>query len=116
MSARHVRLRLSGRGAVAHSETVQVDFGTHVNGRIIDCAFTVAFNPRYDPLLQAAKEATETGLREAGIDARLGEIGAAIQETMESFEIELDGKTYPISSSAISTVILLLRIRYCRNV
>ena len=32
----------------------------------------------------------------AGIDARLDEIGAAIQETMESYEVELDGKTYQV--------------------
>lgn len=33
----------------------------------------------------AVKDATNTGIREAGIDARLGEIGARIQETMESY-------------------------------
>lgn len=55
-----------------------MDFGTHISGRIIDCAFTVAFNPVYENLLMAPKEATEAGLRAAGIDARLGEIGAEI--------------------------------------
>jgi methionyl aminopeptidase len=30
----------------------------------------------------------------------LCDIGAAIQETMESYEIELDGKTYPVKSIA----------------
>lgn len=30
----------------------------------------------------------------AGIDVRLCDIGEAIQETMESYEVELDGKTY----------------------
>ena len=40
----------------------QVDFGSHVNGRIIDCAFTVAFDPKFDPLLQAVKDATNTGM------------------------------------------------------
>ena len=49
-------------------------------GRIIDCAFTVAFDPQFDPLLQAVKESTETGLRCAGIDMQLTEIGEAIQE------------------------------------
>jgi hypothetical protein len=34
-------------------------------------------------------------LQSAGIDARLGEIGADIQEVMESYEVEIDGKTYP---------------------
>eukprot|EP00775_Hariotina_reticulata_P005294 gene5294-5529_t len=67
-----------------------------IGGRIIDSAFTVAFNPRYDPLLAAVKDATNTGIREAGIDARLCDVGAAIQEVMESYEVELDGKTYQV--------------------
>jgi methionyl aminopeptidase len=46
---------------------------------MIDCAFTVAFNPTYDNLLMAVKDATNTGIKEAGIDARLSEIGARIQ-------------------------------------
>ena len=61
-----------------------------------DCAFTVAFNPRYDNLLQAVKEATDTGIRAAGIDAVFSDIGAAIQETMESFEVEIGNKTFPV--------------------
>jgi len=76
----------------------KIDFGTHIKGRIIDCAFTLTFNNKYDKLLQAVKEATNTGIREAGIDVRLCDIGAAIQEVMESYEIELDGKTYPIKA------------------
>jgi len=31
------------------------------------------------------------GVREAGIDVRLCDIGAAVQEVMESYEVELDG-------------------------
>jgi methionine aminopeptidase len=34
-----------------------------VAGHIVDCAFTVAFNPMYDPLLEASREATYTGIR-----------------------------------------------------
>jgi len=81
-----------------YDDVCKIDFGTHINGRIIDCAFTLAFNPRYDPLLAAAKDATNTGIRVAGIDARLGEVGEAIQEVMESYEVELDGKTYQVKS------------------
>ena len=36
------------------------------------------------------------GIEESGVDARLGEIGAAIQEVMESHEVELDGKTHQV--------------------
>mgnify|MGYP001107429456 FL=1 len=77
-------------------DVCKIDFGTHINGRIIDCAFTVAFNPMFDNLLLASKEATEAGIKAAGIDVRLCDVGAIIQETMESFEVEIHGKTYPI--------------------
>lgn len=33
-------------------------------------------------------------MQEAGIDVRLCDVGEAIQEVMESYEVELDGKTY----------------------
>ena len=81
-----------------YDDVCKLDFGTHVGGLLIDWAFTIAFNPKYDNLLQAVKDATNTGIKEAGIDVRLGDVGAAIQEVMESYEIELDGKTYPIRS------------------
>ena len=32
-------------------------------GHIIDCAFTMTFNPRYDKLLEAVKAATNTGIK-----------------------------------------------------
>ncbi len=65
-------------------------------GRIIDCAFTLSFNDKYDKLLEAVRDATNTGIRESGIDVRLCDIGAAIQEVMESYEVEIDGKTYQV--------------------
>jgi methionyl aminopeptidase len=45
------------------SDVLKVDFGVHVNGRIVDSAFTVAFDPMYDNLLTAVKEATNEGIR-----------------------------------------------------
>lgn len=79
-------------------DVCKIDFGTHINGRIIDCAWTLTFNEKYDPLVKAVREATETGIRTAGIDVRLCDVGSAIQEVMESHEIELDGKTYQVKS------------------
>jgi methionyl aminopeptidase len=32
--------------------------------------------------------------QEAGIDVRLSDIGAAIQEVMESYEVTINGKTH----------------------
>ncbi|KAG5846048.1 hypothetical protein ANANG_G00145590 [Anguilla anguilla] len=79
-----------------YDDVCKIDFGTHINGRIIDCAFTVTFNPKYDKLLEAVKDATNTGIKCAGIDVRLCDIGEAIQEVMESYEVEIDGKTYQV--------------------
>lgn len=79
-----------------HDDVMKVDFGTQINGRIIDCAWTVHFNPRYDPLVGAVREATNAGIRTAGIDVRLCDIGEAVQEVMESYEVELNGTTYPV--------------------
>ena len=81
-----------------YDDVVKMDFGTHIKGRIIDCAWTLSFNPKFDPLLKGVQEATETGIKTAGIDARLCDVGAAIQEVMESHEIELEGQTYQVKS------------------
>jgi len=77
---------------IGYDDVCKIDFGTHVKGLIIDCAFTVAFNPTYDELLLAAKEATNAGIKFAGIDVRLGDVGEAIQEVMESHEVTIKGK------------------------
>lgn len=37
-------------------------------------------------------------LKEAGIDVRVGDIGAAIQEAMESYEVEIRGQSLPVKS------------------
>merc|ERR1719443_1333682 len=94
--AAHYTPNAGDKTVLQYDDVCKIDFGTHVNGRIIDSAFTVAFNPKYDRLLEAVKDATNTGIKNAGIDARLNEIGEIIQETMESYEVELDGKTYQV--------------------
>jgi len=83
---------------IGYDDVCKMDFGVHVNGRLVDCAWTLTFNDKYDKLLESVREATNTGIREAGIDARLCDIGAAVQEVMESYEVELDGKTYQVKA------------------
>ena len=52
----------------------------------------------YDPLLEASREATNTSINESGIDVRLCDVGAAIQEVMESYEVEINGKAFQVKS------------------
>lgn len=94
--AAHYSPNAGDKVVLRQNNVMKVDIGVHVNGRIVDSAFTMAFDPMYDNLLAAVKDATNTGVREAGIDVRLGELSGLIQETMESYECEINGTTYPI--------------------
>ncbi|KAF2806274.1 peptidase M24A, methionine aminopeptidase [Mytilinidion resinicola] len=94
--AAHYSPNAGCKKVLQQNNVMKVDIGVHVNGRIVDSAFTMAFDPMYDNLLAAVKDATNTGVREAGIDVRLGELGGYIQEAMESYECEINGTTYPI--------------------
>jgi methionyl aminopeptidase len=94
--AAHFSPNAGNKTVLQQSNVMKVDIGIHINGRIVDSAFTMAFDPMYDNLLAAVKDACHTGVRESGIDVRLGELGGYIQETMESYEVEINGTTYPV--------------------
>jgi len=64
-----------------YDDVVKMDFGTHIKGRIIDCAWTLTFNDKFNPLLRAVQEATEMGIKTAGIDARLCDIGTRLNRS-----------------------------------
>ncbi|GAQ79768.1 methionine aminopeptidase 2 [Klebsormidium nitens] len=96
--AAHWTPNAGDKTVLQYDDVMKIDFGTHIEGRIIDSAFTVAFNPVYDPLLRAVREATDAGVKESGIDVRLCDVGAAIQEVMESYEVEIGGKTFQVKS------------------
>lgn len=95
--AAHYTPNTGDKTVLKYGDVCKIDFGTHVNGHIVDSAFTLTFDPVYDPLKEAVRAATNEGIRLAGIDARLGEIGEAIQEVMESHEVTLsNGKTFVV--------------------
>lgn len=85
---------LTSGTVLRNHDVMKVDFGVHVKGRIVDSAFTMNFEPTWDRLLDAVRDATNTGVREAGIDVRMCDIGDAVQEVMESYEVEVNGKNY----------------------
>ncbi|CCK69443.1 methionine aminopeptidase KNAG_0C03360 [Huiozyma naganishii CBS 8797] len=94
--AAHFTPNSGDKTVLKYEDVMKVDFGVQVNGNIIDSAWTVAFDPQYDNLLAAVKDATYTGIKEAGIDVRLTDIGEAIQEVMESYEVEINGETFQV--------------------
>lgn len=96
--AAHYSPNAGNKMVLQQDDVMKVDIGVHVNGRIVDSAFTMAFNPQYDNLLTAVKEATNAGVKEAGIDVRVGDLGGIIQEVMESYEVEIGGTSYPVKA------------------
>ncbi|GMM39195.1 hypothetical protein FOG51_03600 [Hanseniaspora uvarum] len=89
-----------------YNDIMKLDFGVHINGNIIDSAWTTIMpdkqtktneqNP-YQSLLKAVVDATDTGIKAAGIDVRLCDIGEQIQEVMESYEVDLgNGEVLPV--------------------
>jgi methionyl aminopeptidase len=82
---------------VTKNDVLKIDFGVEINGWIIDSAFTISFDHKYDNLLKAVKESTNVGIKNAGIDVNINDWSSLIQETMESYEIELNNNNYQIN-------------------
>ena len=65
--AAHYTPNAGNKIILQQDDVMKVDFGVHINGRIVDSAFTMAFNPAYDDLLAAVKDATNTGIRVSSV-------------------------------------------------
>lgn len=61
--AAHYTPNAGNKMVLNEGDVMKVDFGAQLNGRIVDSAFTMTFDPVYDPLLAAVKDATNTGIR-----------------------------------------------------
>jgi methionyl aminopeptidase len=61
--AAHYSPNAGNKMVLDKDDVMKVDFGVHLNGRIVDSAFTMTWNPVYDNLLAAVKDATNTGIK-----------------------------------------------------
>ena len=72
-----------------YNDNVKIDFGVHVNGYIVDSAFTIYFNPEHDKIHKACKEALYEGLKYVGIDGYINDCSKAIQEVVDSYDFKV---------------------------
>lgn len=79
-----------------YDDVIKIDYGVHINGSIIDSAFTHTFNSKYNTLLESSKTSTKIAIKLCRPDMLLGEIGKEIEENMSSYELELDNNIYNI--------------------
>ena len=61
--AAHWAPNIGEKRVLQADDVVKVDFGTQVEGRIIDSAWTFSFNEKFRPLIDAAKDATYAGVK-----------------------------------------------------
>lgn len=79
------------------SDILKVDYGVHIEGTIIDSAFTIHFDPKYDQFVKLSKDLTNYAVSLCRPDVILGELGADIEEYIKSKELMIDGKLCKIN-------------------
>ncbi len=70
---------------LSDNDVLKIDLGVHVDGYIADTAATVTFNPVYEPLLEASREALEKALEVIRPGVRVNEVGRIIEEAIKSY-------------------------------
>ena len=65
--AAHYSPNAGNKTVLQYGDVMKVDFGVHVNGWIVDSAWTLTFDPVYDNLLAAVRDGTNTGIRVGSI-------------------------------------------------
>src|SRR5438034_5252794 len=63
----------------------KIDFGVQVDGYVTDTSVTVCFEPRLEPLVQAADEALGNAIRTFKPGVKLSEIGRVVQSTIQKY-------------------------------
>ena len=61
--AAHYSPNAGNKTVLQYGDVMKVDFGVHVNGWIVDSAWTLTFDPVYDNLLAAVRDGTNTGIK-----------------------------------------------------
>ncbi len=77
--AAHYTPQINDDLKVREGDVVKVDFGVHINGYIVDTAFTLSFNVKYDAMVRAVEVMLQEALKVIKADVKAGEVGRAVQ-------------------------------------
>lgn len=69
----------------SENDIIKLDLGAHVDGYIGDSAITVDLSGSYNDLKKASEDALNTVIKEINPPMNVGEMGAIIQEVIESY-------------------------------
>jgi methionyl aminopeptidase len=73
--------------SVFDNHLVCLDVGAHIDGCIGDNALTVDLSGKYSDIMKASEEALQAAINTVRIGATLGEIGRAIAEVIEGYNL-----------------------------
>lgn len=86
-------------------DLVKIDIGVHINGRIIDSAFShiVTNKPGihdneniYNSVIEASRDSMFNAIKMSGVDQRLDEMSECVSEIIQSYEVDMAGVSLPI--------------------
>jgi len=79
-------------------DILKIDYGVHYNGIIIDSAFTISLDSKYDEFIDISRKLTQYAVSLCAPDVILGEIGSDIEEYIKSKEITIDNKIFSLKT------------------
>ena len=74
----------------------KIDYGVHVDGYIIDSAFSVNFDNKYKSICDASEESVLNVIKNIGVDSKFKELSSIIEETVSGYEYEENGILLPV--------------------
>ncbi|MEM2636795.1 MAG: type II methionyl aminopeptidase [Candidatus Korarchaeota archaeon] len=77
--AAHYTSKTGDQLTIREGDLVKVDIGAHLDGHIIDAAYTVTFDDKWNSLVECAKDAVELAIRMCRPGVRTSEIGSAVE-------------------------------------
>lgn len=90
--AAHWTPELNDKKILKESDVCKIDFGSHINGWIVDSAFSINLNNKYNSLLEASKEAVDNVIKNMGTDMLISELSIIAEEIVKSYELVEDGE------------------------
>lgn len=80
---------LNGNTSLNKCKLLKVDYGVHINGYIIDSAFSLNLDKSTESkiLIESSEEAVNKVIKEIGLDSRLDDLADIAHEVVSSYEI-----------------------------
>jgi methionyl aminopeptidase len=72
------------RRVLTRDDVVKIDYGIHINGTIIDAAFTVCFDRQYTGLLEAARAACMVAAQRVTDGLPVSAVSSLVEETVDA--------------------------------